>query len=78
MEKSLRGRFLRSVPSDEGRQADIALIEPNGEEHVVRCLIKVTGTDIGGNGEVLAYLNSRYGDQTVCLTAQGAVLGLGG
>lgn len=75
MAGELRGRFIRFVPSPEGRQADVALVEPNGDEHVVRCLIGVDGTDIGGNRDELVYLNERYGDQTVCLAARSAVLG---
>jgi hypothetical protein len=34
-------------------------------------------TEIGGDGESLAYLNARYGEQTVCLAARGAVLAEG-
>ena len=76
MEDELRGRFIRSVPSPDGPQADIALIEPNGNEFEVRCLIRKTGTDIGGNPAALQYLHNRYGGDKVCLTAQGTVLGI--
>ena len=78
MAEELRGRLLRFVPSRDGCQADVALIEPNGDEHDVRCLLKSDGTDLGGDGEVLAYLTRRYGAQAVCLTAQGVVLGIEG
>lgn len=72
----LRARLIRHVPSPDGRQADVALIEPNGDEHEVRCLIKPNGTDIGGDREALHYLNEKYGDEEVCLAAQGAVHGI--
>ena len=38
--------------------------------------MRPTGTEIGGDGESLNYLNEKYGDAEVCLTAQGAVLGI--
>lgn len=76
MVEELQARFIRFVPSPDGQQADVALVEPNGDEHEVRCLIKKDGTDIGGNHDALVYLNKRYGDQTVCLAAQSAVLGI--
>lgn len=75
----LTGRLIRHVPSPDGPQADVALIEPNGDEHAVRCLIRRDGTDrtdIGGDGETLSYLNAKYGNRTVCFVAQGVVLGI--
>lgn len=51
------------------------LVEPNGDRHRVRCLVKPSGTDIGGEGDVLAYLNSRYGAAAVVQTAREMVLG---
>lgn len=74
---ALASRFLRWVPSPAGKQGDVLLVEPNGDEHVVRCLVKGLETEIGGDGESLAYLNSRYGDQAVCLAARGAVMAEG-
>ena len=57
---------MRHVPSDDGTQADLLLIEPNGDEHVVRCLCRNDGsTDIGGDGQMVDYLNEKYGSQTV-------------
>lgn len=76
MAQGLRARLIRYVPSPDGRQGDVALIEPNGDEHEVRCLIKSDGTEIGGEGESLHYLNEKYGDAEVCLAAQGAVVGI--
>jgi len=72
----LRGRFVCDVPSDDGRQADVMIIEPNGDEHLVRCLVRPNQTDIGGNPEILQYLNERYGIQAVYKAALAATLGL--
>lgn len=70
----LTARKLAEIPSTDGIQADVALLEPNGDEHVVRCLCKFDGTtDIGevGDGSVLGYLSDRYGSQAVwALTRQ--------
>ncbi len=71
----LRGRLINYVYSSEGSQADIALVEPNGDEHVIRCLVKPTGTDLGGVAETLAYLSDRYGPEKVCRTAKRTVEG---
>ncbi len=71
----LGARVVRLVNSSDGKQADIILVEPNGDEHLVRCLCKRDGTmDIGGDGEVLAYLNQRYGPPMVGETARAATL----
>jgi len=72
----LRAQFLESVPSDDGPQADVLLIEPNGDPYRVRCLCRHNGrTDIGGDHEELLYLNGRYGDQAVCGAARAVTLG---
>lgn len=72
----LRARLLEHVPSPDGPQADVLLIEPNGDEHRVRCLCKRDGTtDIGGDGEMVAFLNDKYGDQSVCGLARQVTLG---
>ncbi len=71
----LHSRVVRLVDSPDGKQADIMLIEPNGDEHPVRCLCKPDGTmDLGGDGEVLAYLNHRYSPAVVGQTARAAIL----
>ena len=65
----LRAELMRRVPSPDGLQADVILIEPNGEEHQVRCLCKPNGTTdlgvLGGSGR-LDTLEERFGQQTVC------------
>ncbi len=74
---NLRARLLQHVLSSEGPQADIALIEPNGDEYKVRCLCKSDGTtDLGAatNPDMLGYLNGRYGAQTVSGLARSVTL----
>ncbi len=74
----LKGNLVRHVPSNDGIQAVLELVEPNGDLHTVRCLCKANGTtEIGevGNGETLGYLNHRYGDQIVCRLAREITLG---
>jgi len=65
--------LIRYVASPDGVQADIALIEPNGEEHQVRCLCRATGTEIGGDDYTLLYLNERYSPEAVWQTASRVV-----
>lgn len=72
----LRGQLVGYVHSHEGRQADVLLREPNGEEHLVRCLVKNSSIEIGGDGECIAYLNHRYGPQAVSITARNITLGV--
>lgn len=69
--------MIQFVPSPDGPQADVALIEPNDDEHLVRCLLRRgAGIEIGGDRDTLTYLTQRYGDEMVSLTAQGIVLGI--
>ena len=75
-EWGLTGRLIRYVYSREGPQADVAIIEPNGDQYEVRCLLRKDGTDIQGDRTTMAYLNARYGDRELCLTAQGVVMGI--
>lgn len=74
----LRAVLMRHVPSPEGPQADVLLIEPNGQEHQVRCLCKSDGTtDLGemGNGERLPFLEDKYGAQVIWALARQITLG---
>ena len=70
----LRAEFMRRVPSLDGPQADVLLIEPNGDEHQVRCLCRSDGTtDLGtmDRPERLILLEETYGPQVICaLTRQ--------
>jgi len=48
----LKGEFMRFVPSNDGVQAELFLIEPTGEELQVRCLCRHNGKiDIGVIGD---------------------------
>ena len=74
----LRAQLIGYVDSDDGTQADLLLIEPNGDKHRVRCLYKRDcSTDIGeeGDGQALAYLNERYGPEVVCTVSRRATIG---
>jgi hypothetical protein len=73
----LRAEFMRRVPSPDGPQADILIIEPTGEEHQVRCLCKSDGTtDLGimGERERLAVLEEKYGHQVICALSRQTTL----
>lgn len=70
---ALTGRFNAIVASTRGKQAEVWLVEPNGDEHLVRCLVHSSGIEIGGDGDTIAYLNDRYGAAAVSLTARSIV-----
>lgn len=73
---SLRARLVCAVPSLEGPQVEMMLIEPNGDEYRILCLCKRDGTtDIGGDPEAMAFLNAKYGSQAVCGLARQVTLG---
>lgn len=66
------------MDSPDGPQADVRLIEPNGDEHTIRCLCRFDGTTdlgIGGDGSDLAYLNDKYGDQVIWALTRQVTLG---
>ena len=64
----LTARKIEEIPTNEGIQAHIALVEPNGDEHIVSCRCGFDGstdiTEFGTTG-VVAYLSERYGAQIV-------------
>ncbi len=69
----LRGRLIKFVYSPDGPAAEVALIEPNGDETIVTCVLQGEKTVIGTTeGEQLQHLNVKYGDKTVCQTARRA------
>ena len=74
-ERRLRGRLLQFVEPAGGPVADMVLIEPNGDEHRVRCLVKGEFTELGGERTMLDYLDRRYGGPAVCFAARRLVLG---
>ncbi len=71
----LRGVLLRAETSEQGFLGEVLLIEPNGDEYPIHCLVKDLGTEISGDAEHLDYLNKRYGEPEVCFTARETVLG---
>ena len=74
--RELRGRIVKDVPSAEGRQADVMIIEPNGDEHLMRCIVLPNRTDLECDPEILDYLGTRYGEEAVYRVALAATLGL--
>lgn len=72
----LTANLVAYVPSPEGSQADVELVEPNGDRHIIRCLCKRDGTtDLGGDGEMMEFLYEKYGAQTVWALARQMTLG---
>jgi len=53
------------VPSTEGAQGEVALIEPNGDRYVVRCLVTPAKTEVNGEKAMMDYLHKEYGYQRV-------------
>lgn len=74
----LGARPIELVPSPRGHQVDVMLVEPNGDQVQVRCLILGERTEIGGNEDEMKHLNQRYGPQAVCVAARTAALGFRG
>ena len=75
----LTGRFVENVYSPEGKQCMLLLIEPNGDQYLLRCLVKAGGskTDIADDryGATLTYLIERYGRDQVMETARAITIG---
>ena len=67
---------MRDVPSPKGRQAELILIEPDGNEVQVRCLILPDGGceiyPISGQSEYERMIEY-YGSRTVVGLARGVV-----
>ena len=73
----LRARVVRSLPNQNGPEADLKLIEPNGDAYLLRCRCRIDGSiEIGeaGRGDELNYLNRRYGSLEVCSVCREAIL----
>lgn len=65
---TLRAELMRRVPSPQGPQSDVLLVESSGEEHQVRCLCKEDGTteiSVLDGPERLIVLEERYGEQVI-------------
>ena len=75
----LRAELMKRVPSDDGPQADVLFIEPNGQEHQLRCLMRHNAlTELGEHIEPghVTYLKDTYGEQVMFALAQQVTLGL--
>lgn len=75
----LRALLMRHVPSPDGPQADVLLIEADGREHQIRCLCRRDGTTVLGivddAGGRLAHLEARYGPQVIWALTRQMTLG---
>lgn len=75
MEHGLRAFAVRRERTANGLVADVIVVEPNGDEHRVRCICREDGTEIGADGPVVPYLNDRYGDRVFCANVRQAAMG---
>ena len=71
----LSARAVHRVETSEGVIAEVVVVEPNGDEYVVKCLCRVEGTTVDGEGDALCYLNERYGDVAFCTAVRNAAMG---
>lgn len=71
MNQDLTVTYLHPDPSPQGPQAVLSIREPNGNVHVVRCLILGDVTHIAGpSATTLPDLHARYGPSLVLLCRQ--------
>jgi hypothetical protein len=68
---------VRRNASKEGTQAEILLVEPNGDEHPEGCLCRLSNTEIFGETVAKDYLNSRYGQVLVSFVSRVTTLSHG-
>jgi hypothetical protein len=59
--KGLQSELVKYIASPEGPQADVLLIEPNGDRHPIRFVMKLSGVELLGDPATIAYLYERYG-----------------
>lgn len=71
----LSARAIHRIETAEGVIAEVVVIEPNGDEYVVKCLCRDEGTTVDGEGDALSYLNERYGDVAFCTAVREAAMG---
>jgi len=75
MSGRLSARAVHRIETSEGVIAEVVVIEPNGDEYVVKCVCRDEGTTVDGEGDALHYLNERYGDKAFCSAVRKAALG---
>jgi hypothetical protein len=74
MSNTLTARVVNRVETDGSVIADVVVCEANGDEYTVHCICRPDGTEVGGSGDDLKYLNERYGDVYFCTTIREAAL----
>ncbi|MHB8635520.1 MAG: hypothetical protein ACYC96_03495 [Fimbriimonadaceae bacterium] len=74
MSNPLSARAINRVETPEGVIAEVVVVEPNGDEYVVKCLCRDEGTTVDGEGDALSYLNERYGDVVFCTAVRNAAM----
>ena len=74
MSGPLNARAVHRIETSEGVIAEVVVIEPNGDEYVVKCLCREEGTTVDGEGDALSYLNERYGDVVFCTAVRNAAM----
>jgi hypothetical protein len=77
MSGQLSARAVQRIETSEGVIAEVVVIEPNGDEYVVKCLCRDEGTTVDGEDDALSYLNERYGDVEFCTAVRNAAMGSG-
>ena len=60
MDEQLKAVALRREMTARGLEADVLVVEPNGEEYPVGCICRVGNIEIGGDDAVMTYLTDRY------------------
>lgn len=73
MDRTLRAFAIRREQTERGLEADVIVVEPNGDVHRISCVCAATGTEIGADGPIVPYLDARYGNQVFCGTVRRAV-----
>lgn len=76
MATGITAQVLERIQTPDGIVADLLVIEPNGDSTFVTCTVFPTTTEVDGDGDLLAYLNERYGDREFCQIVRRAALGL--
>jgi hypothetical protein len=69
----LRARLISIADVPEGKQAQVLVLEPNGDNCMVECIVRPTGTEIGGDSTEIEYLEKRYGSREIWLAARQAI-----
>ena len=75
MSGRLNARAIHRIETSDGVIAEVVVVEPNGDEYVVKCLCLEEGTTVDGEGDALSYLNERYGDVAFCTVVRNAAMG---